>query len=417
MPEETVDTKLVEQFGAMLDARLAPLEKAVNQKATNHMGTPPGEERPAITGKAASDGTGIDLGRLVTLAYAEQTGQLKGKSAADVARSLGYERVARSLDVSRERVNAARMAKAMNAGTLDAGGVFVDTPISDEVFKLLQPMVWIRNRADSIPLAAGVDFNKQTGEGSAYYKGELDSITPSQQSVGREAMVERELTAITPVSNRLLQLGNPQVEAMIRDSLLRVIAKKENLAFYRGDGSKGAPLGIRNRVAAANRFNSTQAGTTPTLSEVRKDLQKIVLKLASADVPMARPAWFMSPQTKAMLMSITDGNGNAVYESQLANNTLLGYPVDVSTQIPINLVGTTGGGNGAETEIGFVDYGEVIIGQGDMFLEVFPNGTYEQCGAVLSGVSRNQTVVRAIQYHDLVMRHDVSASFMQGKWL
>lgn len=416
MPEE-IDTSVVSAVEAMLDKRLAPLEKALKEKATNHMGGTPPEERSPITGKEASEGTGIDLGRLAVCAYHEKTGLTGGKPAAEVARSLGYHRVAKSLEISASRVNAVRAMKALNSTTLESGGVFVDTPIADEIFALLQPMVWIRRRASPIPLAAGVDFNKQTGEGTAYYKGELDAITPSQPTFGMESMVERELTAMTPISNRLLQLGGPKIEALVRDSLLRIIANKENLSLYRGDGTNGAPLGIRSRVASANRFNTTQAATAPTLSEVRADLQHIMLKLAGNNVTMTRPAWSMSPQTKALLMSITDGNGNAVYESQLANNMLLGYPVDVSTQVPINLVGTTGGGSGAETEIGFVDYGDVIFGQGDMFLEVFPNGTYEMNGSTISGVSRNQTVIRAIQYHDILLRHNVSGAFMQGKWL
>lgn len=407
---------ITETVKSVVASEVAPLKA----KATNHMGgTPaPGDDgRSPITGKEASEGTGIDLGRLAVCAYHEKTGLSRGKSAADVARALGYNRVAKSLDMSAERVNAVRQMKALNSTTLESGGLFVDTPIADEVFKLLEPMVWVRQRADSIPLAAGVDFNKQTGEGTAYYKGELEAITPSEQTFGMESMVERELTALTPISNRLLQHAGPKIEAMVRDSLLRLIARKENLSLYRGDGTKGAPLGIRNRVASTNRFSTTQAANTPTLAEVRADLQRIMLKLASQDVPMTRPAWFMSPQTKALLMSITDGNGNAVYEAQLSNNMLLGYPVDVSTQVPVNLVGTTGAGSGTETEIGFVDYGEVIIGQGDMFLEVFPNATYEMGGSTISGVSRNQTVIRAIQYHDLIMRHNVSAAFMQGKWL
>ncbi|GEL75202.1 phage major capsid protein [Myxococcus virescens] len=401
-------------IGRVVDERLAPFQAALGQKATSNMAGVPGDDtgRAPITGRAASEGTGIDVGRLVVCAYQEKSGHARGKSAAQIARAAGYERVAKSLEMSDARVQATLAAKALNSTTLEAGGIFVDTPISDEIFTLLQPKVWIRERADSIPLAAGVDFNKQTGEGVAYYKGELDSITGSQPAFGLEAMVERELTALTPFSNRLLQLGGSKVEAMVRDSILRVIAKKENLSFYRGEGTRGGPKGIRNRVASANRFDATQAGATATLAEVRADLQRIMLKLANADVPMAKPAWFMSPSTKAFLMALTDGNGNAVYEAQLSNNTLLGYPVDVSTQVPINL-----GAGANETELGFVDYGEVIIGQGDMFLEVFPNATYEMGGNTISGVSRNQTVVRAIQYHDLITRHDVSAAFMQCKWL
>lgn len=405
---DDLDAKIASAVGAAV----APLVEKLSKKATNNMGGSPateGESADIQVGKDAADGTGINLARMVKALYvSKHHGRV---SASEVAKGWGYAKVAKMLEVGEAKgLEFSAQRKAVSQGAFDSLGIFVEHDLATEIFELLRPRVWVRNRARSVPLVAGLDFNKQTGSTQAFYKGELDAITPSQPTAGRESMTEKELTAMSVFSNRLLQTATLGAEQFVRDDILNIIARKENLSFYRGDGTQGTPRGIRNRVAASQIFSATVAGATATLAEVRADLARMERKLEEADAPMQSLAWIMSPRVKAFLRSITDGNGNAVFEAELNAGRLGGHPADVSTQVPNNL------GAGTASELGLVDYSEVILGQGDMFLEMFPNATYEEGGVVKSGVNRNQSVLRAIQYHDLIMRHDVSGAFMQVPW-
>lgn len=385
------------------EKRIADIEaKAASRaKASNNMGDPTDTEaRSAITGKHASEGTGINFARFVKgMAMAK----LQNKTFDQVAKELmakggGYEPVARAL------------------GTLTGseGGFMVPPEFAAELIPLLRSRTVVRGAgAREVPLAGSLTFNKQTGAGTAAYSGEGDVIAPSQQALGEVQLQEKELKALTVINNRLLQTASISADEFVRDDIVAVKARREDLAFLRGDGTAGTPRGIFNRMAAAHKFATTQSGAAATLAEVRSDAAKAIGKLTRADAPMLKPAWIFNPRAPEFLMGLTDGNGNAVFEAMLARGLWYGgFPYFTTTQIPTNL-----GGGSNESEVALVDFSEVIIGQGDMSLDVFPNGTYEEGGVVKSGVSRNQTVIRLIEYHDLIMRHEESAALMTAnKW-
>ena len=52
---------------------------------------------------------------------------------------------------------------------------------------------------------------------------------------------------------------------------------------------------------------------------------------------------------------------------------------------------------------------EVVIGDSlNLEVEVFPNGTYSNSGTIVSGVSNDLTIIRAISKHDINMLHNLS---------
>ena len=50
-------------------------------------------------------------------------------------------------------------------------------------------------------------------------------------------LVARKLTAMVPVSNDLIRRSPIGVEEIVRDDLVQTIARREDLAFLRGDGA------------------------------------------------------------------------------------------------------------------------------------------------------------------------------------
>jgi HK97 family phage major capsid protein len=353
---------------------------------------------PSIrVGKDAAAGTGIRLARYIkALGVAKMT----GRSAVDVAKNWGYHDV----------------AKALQQDLFSAGGSLVHEEYASELVPLLRNQSVVRRAgARTMPMGAGIRFDRQASAATAYYGAENTAITPSEPSTEQFQLSEKKLTGLVPMSNDWIRNASISTEEFVRDDLVRVLGLKEDLAFLRGDGTQGSPLGIRFRLASANCYTETCASeAAPTLAEVKKELAKARKTLKKANVPMVKPVWLVSPNFEAGLDSVPgpggDGSNEIAYEYN-TKGTVRGYPVFVSNQIPINVLDTGTGATGAtasydRSEIYLVDMNEVVIGESmGLEVEVFPNGTYSNSGTLVSGISNDLTVIRAIQKHDINLFH------------
>ena len=127
--------------------------------------------------------------------------------------------------------------------------------------------------------------------------------------------------------------------------------------------------------------------------------------MKAANVPLVRPFWVMTTRSLMAIRLLRDGNGNLAFDPEIRTGTLLGYPFYEENQIPENL-----GGPADESEVYFCEATQLLIGDTmQMAIEVFPGGAWNDGSVVQSGISNDQTVVRAISLHDFVMRHDRGA--------
>lgn len=142
----------------------------------------------------------------------------------------------------------------------------------------------------------------------------------------------------------------------------------------------------------------------------------------NANISMTNPGWLMAPRTSQYLMNIRDGLGNQVYYAEMAQGRLRGKPFRVTTQIPTNLAATGTDGTTPTTdgsEIYLADFAEVFIGEAyGLELDVFPGGSYvDASGTQQSGISNDQTVMRAIVQHDMAMRQEAAVAVLTGaRW-
>ncbi len=121
-----------------------------------------------------------------------------------------------------------------------------------------------------------VEIPKQTGGATAYWVEENASITDSDLSAGQLALTPKAVAAMVKMSNRLLRLSNPSVEAMVRSDIARVIALAIDLAALRGTGVAGQPIGIAN-TANINTVEIGANGGAPNfdhLYDMQYELQK-----------------------------------------------------------------------------------------------------------------------------------------------
>lgn len=315
---------------------------------------------------------------------------------------------------------AETMTKAMVAGTPTAGGFLVPQQYGADVIELLRPQSVLRRLGmTSVPMSSGtLALTKITAGASGYYVGESSNITPSQLTTGQILLTFKKLAALVPISNDLLRYSSPGADAIVRDDTVRAIAQTENSNFLRGQGTAG-PKGLRYWAGGAPTGAFPQGGLiraagSTALATVVSDLGKCIQWLMQNDVPFTRPAWIISPRGYVYLSTVqtSSGSGVFVFRPEMLTGRLWGYPFAVSTGIPVNL---TDAGVNNESEVYFADMADVVLGESmNISVDASSEAAYYDGSAVVAAFSRDETVVRVIEEHDLAVRRQESLAVLYG---
>lgn len=311
---------------------------------------------------------------------------------------------------------AAPDQRAMNLAIGASGGFIVPPDYVAELIEVLRPMAVVRDSGPRmIEMPRGtMNMPRQTQAATASYGGESTAIPVSQQSVGQVVATYRKLTALTPVTNDLIRYSDPAVDALVRDDLAAVIARREDLAFIRGDGTADSPKGFRTFCLSGNIITSN---ASYTLATAASELGGLINKIETANVPMDKIVWFMHPRTKNYLLNVQNSNGFYVYREEMTSSkTLLGWPWKTTTQIPINL---TVSSNSDCSEIYAVAMGQAMLFDSmRLELAVSREGTYVDANSnTVSVFQSDQTLIRGIAEHDFHMRHDEAVAVATGvRW-
>lgn len=346
----------------------------------------------------------------------EQNREVKaGDRPARIIRALGASKgdLRRAAEFAEKTLHDPVVAKALATGTVEGGGFLVPEEFSQEIIELLRPRSVVRSAGPvMVPMTTGVLTMPRLAAGaSATYSQEGQGIKGSQEKGQTITLTWKKLTSLVPISNDLLRFSSPSADSMVREDLIATMATAEDKAFLRADGTASQPRGLRYWAPTGN-VNATAAGsnTLPTLANVDTDLKLMTNLLGNADVRMIRPTWFMSPRSKNFFQFLRTANGPLAYPSMSSDNpTLLSYPVKFSNNIPNNL-----GGSSTDSEIYFVDMADVLLGESSsLLLEVSQEAAYlDASGTMQAAFSNDQTLVRAIQRHDMIMRHDASMAVL-----
>lgn len=390
--------KSVSDLAASVTALVTQMQ---SKGATSHMAGAPGTsgaepERSVITGKSVEVPEGIRGTRIIK---AHLKAKLDGTSVEAVLQGWGYAEEKAAFVGARE--------KALSQNVFMDGGALVPTEYVAEIVALLRNVTVVRKLgARAFPMGASMEMPTQDTAASAQYVGEAQPIVGSQQSLGGIRLSEKKLAALVVISNDLIRNAVLSAEQFVRDDLVQVLALKEDSQALFGVGSAYSPRGLTSLVDAAAQYNGTAASAiAPTLAEVKKELALAKRKLKTANIPMIKLGWVFSPRTEAYLYSLTDGNGNSVYAGSLDNGMLMGAPVMVTNQVPENL-GWSADGSTDVSRIFFGDFSQFMIGESMApQIEVFPNATYDLAGTVKSGISQDQSVIRALLKHDFQLRY------------
>lgn len=313
----------------------------------------------------------------------------------------------RAAEFAETVLHDAEVARALGTTDLGSGGALIPQNFSSEFIEFLRPASVVRRMGARVqPMPNGNDtIMKMTAGSTASYIGDNTNIVKTEPTFGQVQLQEKHLAALVPYSNNLLRTSSPSVSTMIREDLVAAVAMKEDETFLRSDGTSYKPKGLRYWVDSANVL---AVNATVNLANIDIDLGKALLALQESNCRMITPGWIVAPRTFNYLESLRDGNGNKAFP-ELAQMRLRGFPISWTTQIPTNLA-VTGTG---ESEIYLADFADVIVGDNGIEVTAWDGGAYVVDGAVVSGLSQNQTVIRIIAHHDLVVRHAKSVAVLK----
>jgi HK97 family phage major capsid protein len=301
------------------------------------------------------------------------------------------------------------VARALNAGVTGEGGALIPQDFMADLIELLRAMTAVRGAG---PMEVGMPMGNLTiprlaGGATAAYQNELDDIGISQQRFDDVNLVAKKLTAMVPVSNDLIRRSPIGVEEIVRDDLVQTVARREDLAFLRGDGTDKGPIGMRHLVLPANLITVTAMPATPApgdqLTAILAGASAAILALQNGMSRMIRPTWIMAPTIARFISTARDQVGGFYFKDEMARLTFEGYPVRLTQQIPTNLVMTT---FTKASEIYFVDMADFIIADTyNVVVDASDVAAYNDGTGMVSSFQRDQSLFRVIAEHDVNMRH------------
>jgi HK97 family phage major capsid protein len=341
----------------------------------------------------------------------EKAGDFAGKavralmvSKGDPERALAFAKKewGEDSDVAKGFAVQKDLAATVNAD----GGFLLAEDFSRDLIALLRPMTAVgKLNPVYVPLNNVLRMPKQTAGASGSWIGENEVIAIGAPKFGQIVMTPHKYASIVVASNDLLRRGGQDTERMLTGDMTADVATATDLAYIRGTGLQGQPMGLASQIAAGNKFNSN--GTTA--ANVTTDLGTAIQFLGDNNVAMIRPGWIIEWRTWRHLVTLRDGNNNLIFKPEMDGGRLFGFPFAVTSQLPRNL-----GGGANQTEIYFVDFADVVVGQAtNVIVDVSDVAAYESGGTVKAAFSRDQTVLRTIVETDIALRHDVSGVLIQ----
>lgn len=301
------------------------------------------------------------------------------------------------------------VARALNTGVTGEGGALIPQDFMADLIELLRALTAVRGAS---PMEVGMPMGNLTiprlaGGATAAYQNELDDITISQERFDDVNFVARKLTAMVPVSNDLIRRAPIGVEEVVRDDLVQTVARREDLAFLRGDGTDKGPRGMRALALPANVISIPAMPASPApgdqLTAILGAASAAILALQNGMSRMIRPTWFMAPTTARFIATARDQVGGFYFKDEIEAGRWEGYPLKLTQQLPTNL---SVGANTKGSEIYFCDMADFVIADTyNVVVDASDVAAYNDGTGMVSSFQRDQSLFRVISEHDCNMRH------------
>lgn len=298
---------------------------------------------------------------------------------------------------------------AYNVGTAGQGGNLVATNLLASSFiEVLRNRALIMQLGPTVlsGLVGNVAIPRQITATQTYWVSEGTDITEAEATFDQTTLTPRQIGARSQYSRLALQQTTPDIEAVVRNDLAKVMALGIDLAAINGSGQNGQPKGILNQSSIGSVAMGTNGGSfaasSTSASTGLDQLMDLEAKLDIANALNGSLSYLTNAKVVNDLKKLKDQNGRNVWTTDRDQTvagtagTLNGYGVARSNQVPANL--TKGTHTTADlSALIFGDFSQLLIGMWGG-LEVLPN----PYGA---GYNKGAVDIRAMQTVDIAVRH------------
>lgn len=371
--------ELMEKVGTVIDAKIAPLLETQKKYESVYMNFGKTDEKE----KGEKVAPGIRFARMAKCIAASKNDAEKALQIAE-----------KSLYPNDKDLHAS--LKALSVTTPSEGGFLVQEQYSEEVIPLLLSKTAVMELgARQVPMPNGnLNLPKLTGGSTAYYQGESQNATKSQQTFGNIKMSSKKLVVLVPISNDLIRSSSPAADALVRDDIIQQAKLKIDYTAMYGEGTQYTPLGIKYAITAS------YSCTTPSITA---DVPgTMVGALMANNAPMISVGWIFNALMWSVFYNLKTTTNQYIYRDEMKGGKLEGYNFKVSNQI------TTATSTAAASyyDIFLGDFSEFLFGD-EMSFEMMASNeaSYYDGTQLQSAFSLDQTVLKITCKHDMALRH------------
>jgi HK97 family phage major capsid protein len=230
-------------------------------------------------------------------------------------------------------------------------------------------------------LSGDVKIPKKATAAASSWVTEGNPVSESEMTVSSVSMTPRHLGAFTDTTRQLLQQSSLSVEALIRDDLAQAIALAIDLGALQGDGTGGAPTGIKSTSG----INTVDFGTAPVLVPSFAQVVEMETKVAEDNALRGSLGYIMNAAMVGALKTTEKATGTAQFVVE-PGGTVNGYRAIVSNQA-------------ASGDAYFGNFDDLLVG--------FWSGLDILVDPYAGATSGNVRII-AMQTCDVAVRHAVS---------
>ena len=243
-------------------------------------------------------------------------------------------------------------------------------------------------------LISDVSIPRRTAGGTAYFVAEGSNVTESTGTFDSISMSPKVMGAFSQFSYLMSLQSTPEIEELIRQDFVALLAQKLDQVAINGGGSN-EPSGILQQSGIGSVAIATNGGSI-TLDKMLDLKQSVAID--NADLPTA--GFLTNTKVENALSKLKDGNSAYLlnpYGTEIGQQQFAGRRMMISNNVPSNL--TKGSSSGVCSAAIYGNFSDLLIGLfGTLELLVDPYTQFQSGGVG----------IRALQGVDVKVRHPES---------
>jgi HK97 family phage major capsid protein len=255
-----------------------------------------------------------------------------------------------------------KRTQTAQTGNANLGGNLIPTEKLGFFDALWARMVLSRLGAVSLTgLSSNTDLNGWATKPVAYWAAENGTQSPTDSTIANRALRPKLLGSAVDISMLLKVQTNDSVDAYFLDGMQKAMAVAWEAAVINGDGSN-KPTGILG-TSGIQSVAMGASGGAPTLAKVLELIQSV----QSADADITACKFLTNPKVVAKMKTVPIDTGSGAMLMAYGNyfggvqNIIDGYPVEVTSNVPSNLV--KGSSGAVCSALVFGDFSQVVTAQ------------------------------------------------------